>query len=125
MALTAKRQKFVQEYLECFDATKAAKRADYKGNKNTLSSVGYDLLRIPEISQAIDRALQESAMSASEVLMRLASIARGENDQAKINDVLRALELIGKNQGAFLDKIEHSGSVESTLIILPSKDDDK
>lgn len=76
--MTPKQQIFVNEYLKCWNATEAARRAGYEGNENTLSSVGYENLRKPDIDDAISRRLQENAMSADEVLMRLADQARGD-----------------------------------------------
>jgi len=76
--LTARQANFVNEYLIWFNATKAAKLAGYTGNNNTLAVTGYELLRNPKISEAISRRLSESAMSADEVLMRQAEIARSD-----------------------------------------------
>lgn len=75
--LTAKQEKFKEEYLICFNATEAARRAGYGGNSVTLAAIGWENLRKPLIAQAIRQRLEESAMSADEVLMRLADQARG------------------------------------------------
>lgn len=77
MALTSKQQAFIHEYLIDFNATRAAERAGYSGDDNTLAAVGYENLRKPQIEEAIQKRLQEKAMSADEVLMRLADQARG------------------------------------------------
>ena len=78
MALSKKQRLFVEEYLQTWNATEAARRAGYKGNDVTLASVGYENLRKPQIEEAIRLRLQESAMSADEVLMRLADQARAD-----------------------------------------------
>ena len=78
--LTGKQAKFVEEYLQDFNATRAAQRAGYSGNLNTLAAIGSENLRKPNIAQAIKVRLQESAMSADEVLQRLAEQARGVSD---------------------------------------------
>jgi hypothetical protein len=72
--LNPKRQAFVNEYLQCWNATEAAKRAGYSAK--TAYSVGYELLRIAEIAEAIDERIKANTMSADEVLWRLAEIAR-------------------------------------------------
>lgn len=77
MTLTNKQRIFVDEYLKCWNATEAARRAGYKGNDNTLAVVGHDNIRKPNISAEIQSRLQENAMSADEVISRLADIARG------------------------------------------------
>lgn len=74
MGLSAKRQVFVEEYLACWNASEAARRAGYKGQA---SSVGAQLLANISIQAAIKARLSEKAMSADEVLVRLAEHARG------------------------------------------------
>ena len=70
--LTTKQKAFVEAYLETFNGTQAARRAKYKGDDNTLAVVAYENLRKPKIREAIDDRLSEMAMSANEVLARLA-----------------------------------------------------
>jgi len=54
-SLTAKQDKFVKAYLlNGGNATKAAKKAGYKGNKHTLQIVGSENLLKPVISKAIE-----------------------------------------------------------------------
>jgi phage terminase small subunit len=74
MALSKKRQLFVEEYLISFNATEAAINAGY--SKKTAASIGWENLRIPEIANIISQRLEASAMSADEVIMRLAEQAR-------------------------------------------------
>lgn len=76
MALTNKQQAFIEEYLLDFNATRAAERAGYKGNTNSLACMGHDLLRNPKIEFVVRQRLQDKAMRADEVLMRLAEQAR-------------------------------------------------
>lgn len=77
MGLSAKHRAFVSEYLSSFNATRAAERAGYKGDENTLAVTGHRLLRNNKVAAAIRTRLNEKAMSADEVLMRLGSQARG------------------------------------------------
>lgn len=76
MALSAKQQVFVREYLTCWNATEAARRAEYSGNDKTLASVGWENLRKPEIAAEIKARLAERVMSADEVLDRFSEQAR-------------------------------------------------
>lgn len=57
--LTPKQQLFVSEYLKTGNATEAARKAGYKGNDVTLSSVGKENLRKPLISRAIEERQQK------------------------------------------------------------------
>jgi phage terminase small subunit len=77
--LTGKQRKFIDEYFVDFNATRAAQRARYKGNENTLAATGSRLLRNVKVAEVISERLKESAMCADEVLSRLAEQARGEH----------------------------------------------
>lgn len=74
MALTDKRQIFVEEYLRTWNASEAARIAGYAHP----GSDGHRLLKISEIAEEIQRIVTERAMSADEVLVRLAAQARGD-----------------------------------------------
>lgn len=78
MALNARQQVFVDEYLATFNATKAALAAGY--SEKTAHSIGHENLRKPEIAQAIKERLSATAMTADEVIMRLADMGRGDID---------------------------------------------
>lgn len=75
--LTDKQRVFVEEYLKCWNATEAARRAGYAGSNETLAVIGFENLRKPNIAKFIQKRISEKAMSADEVLLRLGEIARG------------------------------------------------
>ena len=78
MALSAKHQQFVEEYLSCFNATRAYQAVYPTVGRLTAASNGYRLLREnPEVAEYVQHRLSEAAMGADEVLMRLAEQARG------------------------------------------------
>ncbi len=72
--LTPKQSQFIDEYLSCFNASEAARRAGY--SPKTAQEQSSRLLSNAIIRAAIEARLRESAMSADEVLARLASQAR-------------------------------------------------
>jgi phage terminase small subunit len=74
--LTAKQQVFVEEYLRSWNATEAARNAGYSSNH--LHTNASKLLRNTTIAAEIERRLSELQMSADEVLLRTADIARGD-----------------------------------------------
>lgn len=78
MDLTNKQKAFVEEYLQDFNATRAAERAGYSGDDSSLAAQGSRLLRNVKVAKKISERLQAAAMSADEVLDRLAEQARGE-----------------------------------------------
>jgi len=69
---TKKEEKWLSEYYVCWNATEAARRADYKWpNKQ-----GPALLK--KFSSEISEHIEELQMNADEVLIRLAEQARGD-----------------------------------------------
>jgi len=78
MDLTAKQKAFIEEYLTDFNATRAAERAGYGGDDNTLAAIGSENLRKPKIAEAIGKRLAEKAMTVDEILARYADQARGD-----------------------------------------------
>lgn len=78
--LTNKQRVFIEEYLICWNATEAARRAGYGGDDDTLKSIGCENLAKPYILARVRERLAESAMKADEVLARIAEIARGDMD---------------------------------------------
>jgi len=81
--LTNKQRVFIDEYLRCFNASEAARRAGY--SEKTAYSIGSALLRNVEVSAAIQARLAEVHMSADEALKLTADIARG--DVAQLMDI--------------------------------------
>ena len=75
MGLTKKRKAFVIEYLQSWNASEAARRAGY--SEKTAYSIGHELLKIPEIVEAIEQHVNELTMKRDEALIRLGAIARG------------------------------------------------
>jgi phage terminase small subunit len=76
--LTDKQKLFIESYLQCWNATQAARDAGYSGNDNTLGSIGSENLTKPKIREHIKQRLNTIAMSTDEVLARLSEQARGD-----------------------------------------------
>lgn len=78
--LTPKQKAFADYYLECGNATEAAKRAKY--SSKSAYSIGEENLRKPEISAYIQSRMAEQdakrVASADEVLRFYTSVMRGE-----------------------------------------------
>jgi phage terminase small subunit len=72
--MNAKQQVFVSEYLKCWNASEAARRAGYNGRSNT---IGSRLLLDVDIAAEIERRVAELKLSADECVLRLADQARG------------------------------------------------
>jgi phage terminase small subunit len=90
--LTDKQQVFINEYLKCWNAAEAARRAGY--SDKTARQQGSRLLTNVDISQEIARRLSDMAMSADEALARLsAQAAVNMSDFIKITRGIPFLDL--------------------------------
>lgn len=86
--LTDKQQRFVEEYCKDCNATQAAIRSGY--SHNMAYSIGWENTRKPEIRAAIDKRLNELALSAEETLKSISDIAKGNlNDYFTVKKVER------------------------------------
>jgi len=75
-ALTPKQRAFVEHYLACgWNATEAAKRAGYSAK--TAQEQGSRLLSNVMVKALVEQRMGEMALTANEVLARLAEHARG------------------------------------------------
>ena len=143
MALSKKRQVFVEEYLRCWNQTEAARRAGYK-NPHVM---GCRLMKVKSVADTIAARIEEKAMSADEVLLRLAEQARGDisefmtitgaidwdavgkkgylvksilhrkgqNSKIELYDSQSALALLGKHHRLFVESHVIKGEVEHTF----------
>lgn len=96
MGITRKRQVFIDNYLQCLNATEAAKRAGY--SERTAYSQGGRLLKNVEILTEIERRLREKHVSSDEALSLLGDMARGDiGDFMDITSVGFMLNLLDEN----------------------------
>lgn len=95
MSLSNKQRIFIDEYLKCWNATEAARRAGY-AHPNVY---GPTLVNLSKIAVIIQERLQASQMSADEVLQRLAAQARGDlGDFMDISSMSYSLDLKGAQE---------------------------
>lgn len=117
MSLTAKQERFVQEYIIDLNATQAAIRAGY--SEKTAGSVGNENLHKPEIAKAITAELvkraervevsQDYVLSSIVVAMEQAKMPGRYNAAA----IMRGAELLGKHLGMF--RMLHGNDPENPL----------
>lgn len=139
--LTAKQQRFVDEYLIDLNATQAAIRAGYA--KKTAYSIGEENLRKPEIKSRIETRMaeKEAALIADqdEVLKYLTSVMRGQSRSSVVvvesagdfiskaremekspdeKERLKAAELLGKRYGLYSggNKQRANGTQKNNLL---------
>lgn len=110
MKLTNKRRIFVEEYLKCWNATEAARRAGYKFPNRQ----GPRLLSFVGIKEKINQRLKEKVMSADEVLLRLAEQARA--DISEFVGIRGAIDWIAvQEKGHLIKKIIHRQGQHSSI----------
>ncbi len=128
--MTAKQQRFADEYLIDCNATQAAIRAGYSAK--TARQIGEQNLSKIYIRAYIDARLAEISSTkiadAQEVLEYLTAVMRGNHTEETLcldgdgtqrvididvsaKDRLKAAELIGKRYGLFKENLDVTGSV--------------
>lgn len=120
--LTLKQRKFWKHYQLTHSLSQSAKYAGSKGKDvQSLSSIGYDLLKslelsMPELLNAEgldDKSLLEPLKNGIKAQKPLIATWEGKiTDQLWIEDhptQLKAVELIGRMKGAFIDRTELTG----------------
>ena len=99
---------FCESYLTNFNATKSAIEAGY--SEKTAYSIGYNLLKEKEVREYIQERMTQLVMGTDEFLVTLAKKARDENNPAI---QMRALELIGRVKGLFIDRSDITSNGQS------------
>lgn len=115
--LTDKQRIFIDEYLVCWNATEAAKKAGY--SEKTAYSSGQRLLKDVEISRIIDERKEDIAKEAGltklRIIRKLLDIVDTDiktNKNVSMTHVLNATLQISKMMGYNeAEKIEHSGGI--------------
>lgn len=143
--LTPKQEKFCIEYAKCGNARQAYINAGYKHKQDSTADVNAcRLLKNDKVKERLAELAEEAKNNAiadiQEMQQVLTSIIRQEMkeevivvegigegySEAKrmekppaIKDVIRAIEKLGKMQGAFKDKLE----IESIIPVFTGEDD--
>lgn len=138
--LTAKQQRFCDEYLIDLNATQAAIRSGY--SKKTANRIGTENLSKPVIKEYIEARMAEKQSQLiadqDEVLRYLTSVLRGESQSTELvvegtgdgcseartilkepseKDRLKAAELLGKRYGLYTEKVEVEADMELNISI--------
>lgn len=142
--LTPKQSLFVMDYIQHFNATKAAKSAGY--SEHTAKDIGCENLAKPNIKEAIAEELsyraQASRLSSQYIVKSLMQNAKrcSQGEQVMVSDgegnlvpsgewkfdssgMNKALDLLGKHLGMYTDKVEHSSDGLSFNMNFGEKED--
>ena len=129
--MTPKQAAFVLEYLVDLNATQAAIRAGYR--EKAAYATGWENLRKPEIQEAIAAAQAErAARTGVDQDFVISGLRReaGAGDVGEPNTARsRAMELLGKHMGMFVERAEvemsEQGPREVRIVLVePQKEED-
>lgn len=136
--LTNKQKAFVDEYIIDLNATQAAIRAGY--SEKTANVIAAQILAKLSIQEEIAKAIAERSkrtqVNADWVLKNLQEIfhrcmqnipviEKGVNTgvyKFEPAAATRAVELIGKHLGMFVDKVDHSGGLDVVIKHVPHEE---
>lgn len=132
--MTAKQQRFCDEYLIDLNATQAAIRAGY--SERTAGTIGNENMQKPAIRAYINERMAEKEKSLiadqDEILKYLTAVMRGKSQSTEIvvegtgegcseartmqkepseKDRLKAAELLGKRYGLYTEKMDVEGAI--------------
>ena len=111
--MTHRQELFIQEYIKTGNATHSAIAAGY--SKRTARSIGQRLLTYVDIKEAIDRLSKNIAinniMTAKECQEFLTSLIL--NNDVKVSDKLKAVDLLNKMTGEYIQKVEVNGNLKT------------
>ncbi|UQS82597.1 terminase small subunit [Bombilactobacillus folatiphilus] len=128
--LTAKQQRFADEYIKTGNATQAALEAGY--SKKTAGVIANENLNKPYIKEYIDKQLNlihsAKIADAKEIQEFLTSVLRGDETETVATakglfsnvelggkDRLKAAELLGKTKSMFTDRKQIDGDLNISI----------
>lgn len=109
--LTERQAAFCRHLINGKTAAEAAREVGYKN----AGRQAYQLLEKPHINEYLAQLRGEvetkAILSAQELQEWWSNLVRGQEDEAKIAERLKASELLGKAKGVFVDRQETSGEL--------------
>jgi phage terminase small subunit len=133
MKLTPKQEQFARLYVELGSASEAYRRAyDVKdGKASWIASEASKTLHDPNVAQRVEaireRLEEEAIWSRLDSLKVLASIAKGQDPDAKASDKVAATKELNSMQGykkQLIDLSNSDGSLAPTTILIQAATND-
>jgi phage terminase small subunit len=117
MALRAKQELFVQEYLKDLNATQAAIRAGY--SEKTAYSIGQENLKKPEIAAEIEKRQgkigEDNGITVEWILSEMKDTYKQAKELGEMSAANKSLEMLGRYKGMFNDKLKVDATVTKKL----------
>ena len=113
--LNARQKKFAEYFVQSGNAAESARRAGY--SKSYAEHRTDEMLRNVDIAEYIkelsDKLKDERILSAKDRQLILSEIAKNENHIEDTSDVIKAIDLLNKMTGEYLNKVEVNGSLNT------------
>lgn len=113
--LNARQKKFAEYYAQSGNAAESARKAGY--SEKFAAQNADKLLKNTKISEYIkqlsDELKDERIISAKDRQVILSEIAKNEKHIEDTSDVIKAIDLLNKMTGEYLNKVEVNGSLET------------
>ena len=103
--MTYKQELFIQEYIKTGNTTNSAIKAGY--SKRTAKSIGQRLLTFVDIKKIANNNIM-TARERQEYLTKLIN-----SDDVKVSDKLKALDILNKMTGEYIQKVEVNGELKT------------
>ncbi len=115
--LNARQKKFAEYYAQSGNTVQSAIKAGYSENyANTNACKLLENVRVSEyIKQLSDKLKDERILSAKDRQLILSEIAKNENHIEDTSDVIKAIDLLNKMTGEYLNKVEVNGSLNTQI----------
>lgn len=112
--LTEKQRRFAEHFAAGGNMTAAARAAGYKGNEKTLCQVGRENMEKPGVAALIEslRPKTPGVIDIEERQRILSDIANGKINEETHDPLvtrMKAIDLLNKMQGVYVQRVEHSG----------------
>ena len=100
-----KQELFIKEYIKTGNTTNSAIKAGY--SKRTAKSIGQRLLTFVDIKKIANNNIM-TARERQEYLTKLIN-----SDDVKVSDKLKALDILNKMTGEYIQKVEVNGELKT------------
>ncbi|EKE30476.1 terminase small subunit [Salimicrobium jeotgali] len=113
--MTEKQKRFADYYIKTGNASEAARNAGYSAK--TAHRIGQENLQKPAIYKYIEKRNKELEDSRTADMKEVREFWTGmmRDRMVEPKDRLKASEFIAKTNGAFIERVEHSGEVQNNV----------
>ncbi|MFT8319337.1 MAG: terminase small subunit [Bacillus sp. (in: firmicutes)] len=127
--MNEQQKRFADYYIQLGNASEAYRKAGYKAK--TVSSITTNANRLLTNADIVKYIEERNKLLTSDRIADMEEVKQFwtdtmRNDNNEMKDRLKASEYISKTNGAFLEKVQHSGGLDNSLTVVfdPGMDDE-